>query len=82
MFGGFHLVDRDTQPDKLDEFLTVSEAASALGVSPSTLRNWDRSGKLKAARHPINGYRLYKREDLSELMRQVDQAKEERGGNG
>lgn len=77
-----HLVDRDSQPDKLDDFLTVSEAASALGVSPSTLRNWDRSGKLKAARHPINGYRLYKREDLAKLMRQVDQAKEEREGNG
>lgn len=41
--------------DKLNAYLTVSEAADALGVSASTLRNWDRSGKLKATRHPING---------------------------
>jgi len=41
--------------------LTVGEAAAFLGVSPSTLRNWDRAGRLKAGRHPINGYRLYER---------------------
>jgi len=36
--------------------LTVAEAAELLGVSASTLRNWDRAGKLKASRHPVNGY--------------------------
>ena len=37
---------------KLCEYLTVSEAAELLGVSPGTLRNWDRTGKLKPHRHP------------------------------
>ena len=39
----------------LAEYLTVGEAAEFLGVSPWTLRNWDRAGKLKTLRHPKNG---------------------------
>ena len=50
------------------DFLTIGSAAVFLGVSPSTLRNWDRVGKLKAARHPVNGYRLYRGSDLEKLM--------------
>ncbi len=55
----------------LRSYLTVGEASTLLGVSPSTLRNWDRTGKLKARRHPVNGYRLYKREELETLMKKV-----------
>src|SRR5690242_16822964 len=40
---------------KLKEYLTVGEAAEFLGVSPWTLRNWDRAGKLRPRRHPKNG---------------------------
>lgn len=57
----------------LSNFLTISEAAEALGASVSTLRNWDKAGKLKARRHPINGYRLYLQEDLDKLLNQVNQ---------
>ena len=57
---------------KLKEFLTVNEAAEYLGVSPSTLRNWDRSKKLKAQRHPINGYRLYRRRALDQVFRSLE----------
>lgn len=46
--------------------LTIREAAGLLGVSVSTLRNWDRLGKLRPRRHPINGYRIY---DLTEITR-------------
>ncbi len=59
------------QIERLDEYLTVSQAAEFLGVSPSTLRNWDKAGKVKASRHPVNGYRLYRREELQKLMEQV-----------
>jgi DNA (cytosine-5)-methyltransferase 1 len=52
-------------------FLTVSEAAELLGVSASTIRNWDRSGKLKALRHPVNNYRLYDRDELQALLARV-----------
>jgi excisionase family DNA binding protein len=56
---------------KLKDYLTVGEAAAFLGVSAETLRNWDRSGKLKAYRHPINRYRLYRREELESFLREI-----------
>ncbi len=59
----------------LSDFLTVRAAASYLGVSASTLRNWDRTGKLKAYRHPINGYRLYNRKQLDKLLAKVVRGK-------
>ncbi len=48
--------------------MTVRKAAQYLGVSPSTLRNWDRAGKLSASRHPLNGYRLYTKTQLDRLL--------------
>ena len=58
---------------KLRDFLRISEAAEYLGVSPNTLRNWERAGKIVAHRHPVNRYRLFKREELDALLRQADQ---------
>jgi excisionase family DNA binding protein len=55
--------------------MTITEAADFLGVSASTLRNWDRAGKLKAARNPMSGYQLYRREGIQALLaRAQDQA--------
>ena len=54
---------------KISDFMTVGEAAAYLCVSKDSLRRWDRAGKLKARRHPINGYRLYQKSDLDELLR-------------
>ena len=53
---------------KLNEFLTVGEAASYLGVSKDTLRRWDRSGKLTARRHPLTEFRLYLKRDLDTVL--------------
>lgn len=58
-----------TEPDP--EFLTVGEAASRLAVTPATLRNWDKAGKLRAHRHPINQYRLYKADDIKALKNAI-----------
>jgi len=52
----------------LRDFITIRQAADMIGASPATLRNWDRSGKLKATRHPINRYRLYRRQDVQALL--------------
>ena len=52
----------------LAQFLKVNQAARFLGVSVSTLRNWDRQGKLRAVRNPLNGYRLYRPEDLEKIL--------------
>lgn len=53
-------------------YLTIAEAASQLGVSVSTLRNWDRQGKLTPRRHPINGYRMYDRAEIVRLKRMIE----------
>lgn len=56
---------------QLSDYLTIRQAALVLGVSPSTLRNWDKAGKLTAARHPFNGYRLYQQKDLEKILKNV-----------
>jgi PAS domain S-box-containing protein len=60
----------------LADYLTVGQAAELLGVSAWTLRNWDKSGKLKPHRHPINGHRLYRHEELTAVLAEA------RGGPG
>lgn len=57
--------------EKLSDFLRISEAAENLGVLPNTLRNWVNAGKIAAVRHPVNDYRLFKREDLDALLKKV-----------
>jgi hypothetical protein len=52
----------------LRDFITIRQAADMIGVSPATLRNWDRSGKRKATRHPLNRYRLYRQQDVQRFL--------------
>lgn len=47
--------------------VTLVEAATFLGISKPTLRNWDRQGKLAAVRDPSSGYRCYDLEELRGL---------------
>jgi hypothetical protein len=60
------------------KFITVKEASSMLGVTPLTLRNWDKSGKLNAGRHPFNNYRVYDREDIDKVLTEISTNKESR----
>jgi MerR family transcriptional regulator, copper efflux regulator len=54
---------------RINDFLTIAEAAAFLGVCPKTLKNWDRAKKLKPLRHPVNGYRLYRRDELEAFLK-------------
>lgn len=54
-----------------DEIVTIAEAAEILGVAAVTLRRWDESGKFKARRHPMSGYRIYRVRDLERLRRMI-----------
>lgn len=56
---------------KTSPALTIGQAAEILGVSISTLRNWDRDGKFPAARHPINKYRIYPQEGVLQLRERI-----------
>jgi DNA-binding transcriptional MerR regulator len=53
------------------DYLTVTQAARLVGVTAATLRNWDRTDKLNPHRHPLNGYRLYRREDLLSFLERI-----------
>lgn len=64
---------RPDEPVNLAGYLTVGEAARVLGVSRATLRNWDKAGKLCPVRHPMNGYRLYQRKDLDDMLKDLRQ---------
>jgi excisionase family DNA binding protein len=55
------------------DFMLIGEAAALLGVSEKTLRRWDREGKLRAYRHPVNGYRHYRTADVHGLLRELPQ---------
>jgi DNA (cytosine-5)-methyltransferase 1 len=53
------------------KLISIKDASNLLGVTPLTLRNWDKNGKLKASRHPMNNYRVYKREDIERLIKEI-----------
>jgi len=56
----------------IKKYLTVKEAAELIGVTPLTLRNWDKAGKLKAYRNPFNNYRVYKPDDIELFQRKIE----------
>jgi len=61
--------------EKLNAYLTIKEAAEYLGVSLNTLRNWGCAGKVPMYKHPLNGYRLFKKSDLQQLLIETEQSR-------
>lgn len=55
------------------QYYTVGEAAYMLGVTPLTLRNWDKQGTLQAKRNPINNYRVYKASEIKNFLNIINQ---------
>lgn len=55
----------------MEKYLSISQAAEILDVSPETLRRWDNTGKFKSSRHPINNYRVYSEEQLIDLVQEM-----------
>ena len=50
------------------EYYTINKFAKILGVTPQTLRNWDRNGRLKPHHNSSNGYRYYSQEQLNQVL--------------
>jgi excisionase family DNA binding protein len=65
--GTLRMVATYAKRDDGEDILTTSEVAALLGVSEPTLRRWDEAGKFRPKRHPINGYRMYRRSEVLKL---------------
>ena len=60
---------------KINDYMKISEAAKFLGVSINTLRKWDKAGKCKAYRSPMNNYRYYREKDLVKILKELSSTK-------
>jgi hypothetical protein len=62
-----------TDPYKLNQYLNRVEAAKILGVTPLTLKNWEKTKKhnIKMYKHPVSGYPLYLKEDLYNFLKNI-----------
>ena len=58
----------------MNNLLSIGQAAEQLGVDMSTLRRWDKSGRLKANRSR-GGHRYYRQDDLTSFLLTFDLAK-------
>lgn len=54
-------------PKALQKLFTIKQASAILNVHPNTLRNWDRSGYLKAIRVGPRKERRYRQSDITHL---------------
>lgn len=54
--------------DNLNNLLTIKQASEILNVHPNTLRNWDKSGLLKAVRIGVRKDRRYKKSDVLKFV--------------
>lgn len=63
-------------PETDDDFLRVTAAAEYVGISPQTLRRWDRDGRLPAIRRPGSSHRYYRRPDLEEFRLEYRRAQD------
>ncbi|QDV85592.1 MerR family transcriptional regulator [Planctomycetes bacterium TBK1r] len=57
---------------KLTEYVKTAEAAELIGVAQNTLRKWAEEGRIPMHRNPANGYRLFKRTDLEDFLKEIE----------
>lgn len=50
------------------KYYYIAEMSKTLGISAQTLRNWDKSGKLKPHHTTNSGYRYYSQEQLNSIL--------------
>ena len=49
-------------------YFTINKFSKIVGVTPQTLRNWDKTGKLKPHHTTDNGYRYYSEEQVNQVL--------------
>ena len=62
------------------KYLSIKDAADMLGVTPLTLRNWDKKGILTAYRNPVNNYRVYRLDQVELFQRRIENSKNKSRG--
>lgn len=62
-----------------ERYLTLKDVAKTLGVTPLTLRNWDKKGFLVAYRNPVNNYRVYRYADVADFIAAMEKTGPRRG---
>ena len=50
------------------KYYSIHKFAEIIGVTPQTLRNWDKNGKLIPHHKSSNGYRYYSNEQLNQVL--------------
>lgn len=50
------------------KYYSIAETSKLLNVTAQTLRNWDKSGKLKPHHTTDSGYRYYSQEQLNRVL--------------
>ena len=55
----------------MSKYISIKEAADLLGVTPQTMRNWEKRGQLIPYRNPINNYRRYKLSQIESFIEEM-----------
>lgn len=50
-------------------YFTINKFSKIVGVTPQTLRNWDKTGRLKPHHTSESGYRYYSEEQLNQALK-------------
>lgn len=61
-----------------ERYLSIKDVAKIIGVTPLTLRNWDKRGVLVAYRNPVNNYRLYRYADVADFIAAIQKSAPQR----
>ena len=48
--------------------ITITEAARKVGVSPRTIRRWEKAGKVATGKRDYRGWRVYSPADVERLV--------------
>ena len=51
-----------------DQYITITELAKILDVSPYTLRRWEKEGKIKSYRLTTSKRRRYKLSEIQQIL--------------
>ena len=62
-----------------ERYLAIREVSQIIGVTPLTLRNWDKKGVLAAYRNPVNNYRMYRYADVADFIAEMKKKGPARG---